>query len=317
MRPALPLLFTSWLVLSLACAAKEIEGDTPAECTDRADNDADGDYDCQDEDCAGSPDCYKPPTSDGDTDSDSDSDSDTDADSCAENPPTGDRLSLWEPAAFVDNAEVSGTDGWASGYAEDPWRGFVSGGTAWAYATTDETGGSWGAGGPTDNWLLNEGRSFQEGGIQADFWTEDDDSVGLVLADEAGTLYLFVLCGAEDRPNPTCPLSLEGPTGSALVRLSDHELTVLAETPDSYPFGELFGDLALYRDQGELVGVSESLGLELRAAVSGSTPLGPAGFYSYNSDLASFSEPLWFQLDDDDDGTPNDDDACPLDADRQ
>ena len=36
---------------------EEIEGDEPGECTDRADNDADGDFDCDDDGCAGSPDC--------------------------------------------------------------------------------------------------------------------------------------------------------------------------------------------------------------------------------------------------------------------
>ena len=33
------------------------EGRNPGECTDGADNDGDGDFDCDDSDCAGSPDC--------------------------------------------------------------------------------------------------------------------------------------------------------------------------------------------------------------------------------------------------------------------
>ncbi len=33
------------------------EGDAPGECSDGADNDADGDFDCDDDQCAGSPDC--------------------------------------------------------------------------------------------------------------------------------------------------------------------------------------------------------------------------------------------------------------------
>ena len=37
--------------------AAAVEGQNPGECTDRADNDADGQFDCDDSDCAGSPDC--------------------------------------------------------------------------------------------------------------------------------------------------------------------------------------------------------------------------------------------------------------------
>lgn len=35
----------------------EFEGDEPGECTDGADNDQDGLFDCDDPNCAGSPDC--------------------------------------------------------------------------------------------------------------------------------------------------------------------------------------------------------------------------------------------------------------------
>jgi len=69
-------LFLSWLsITSLACsditvsAAPEREGDDPGECTDGADNDFDGDFDCDDSDCANSNDC-----SDGDDDTTGDDD---------------------------------------------------------------------------------------------------------------------------------------------------------------------------------------------------------------------------------------------------
>ncbi len=69
------------------------EGDEPGECTDGADNDMDGAWDCADSQCAGSPDCQggdadtdadSDSDTDSDTDTDSDSDSDTDADSDAD-----------------------------------------------------------------------------------------------------------------------------------------------------------------------------------------------------------------------------------------
>ena len=37
--------------------AEDYEGDEPGECTDGADNDRDSLWDCDDPDCAGSPDC--------------------------------------------------------------------------------------------------------------------------------------------------------------------------------------------------------------------------------------------------------------------
>ncbi len=49
------------LCLLLACSptpiASDYEGDAAGECADAADNDRDGDFDCDDEGCAGSPDC--------------------------------------------------------------------------------------------------------------------------------------------------------------------------------------------------------------------------------------------------------------------
>ena len=81
------------LPLLSACGDKEdtasdppaYEGDAAGECTDGADNDQDGLFDCDDEGCAGSPDCQEGDTdTDADSDSDSDSDSDADADADAD-----------------------------------------------------------------------------------------------------------------------------------------------------------------------------------------------------------------------------------------
>ncbi|MBM4365672.1 MAG: hypothetical protein FJ102_05615 [Deltaproteobacteria bacterium] len=69
-------------------AAGAAEGDDPGECTDGADNDLDGDFDCDDTQCAASPDC----TGSGNADTDSDSDSDTDTDTGDAPGDTGDDL---------------------------------------------------------------------------------------------------------------------------------------------------------------------------------------------------------------------------------
>lgn len=63
-----------------------IEGSEPGQCIDGADNDADGYFDCDDNDCWGAPDC-KDDTEDGDTDADPPDDTDLPADTDV--PPTG------------------------------------------------------------------------------------------------------------------------------------------------------------------------------------------------------------------------------------
>jgi hypothetical protein len=67
-------------MLLLALLACEVEGDEVGECTDGADNDADGYFDCDDDLCRNSPDC----TGEGDADTDADADGDTDTDSDAD-----------------------------------------------------------------------------------------------------------------------------------------------------------------------------------------------------------------------------------------
>ena len=69
----------SLLLTLLACGEKE--GDQPGECTDGADNDSDGTFDCADNDCWGAPDCLD---AEVDTDTDADGDTDTDADADAD-----------------------------------------------------------------------------------------------------------------------------------------------------------------------------------------------------------------------------------------
>ena len=54
---------------------KDPEGVNAGDCSDGADNDADGKFDCDDSGCKGSPDCAE---ADADTDTDTDSDTDTD-----------------------------------------------------------------------------------------------------------------------------------------------------------------------------------------------------------------------------------------------
>jgi hypothetical protein len=66
-----------WLLIACVVA---YEGDDPGECSDGADNDRNGYFDCVDLACANSPDCVGETDADTDTDTDTDTDADTDAD---------------------------------------------------------------------------------------------------------------------------------------------------------------------------------------------------------------------------------------------
>ncbi len=61
--------------------AMHYEGDDPGECSDDADNDRDGLFDCDDPDCSGAAACQE---ADADTDTDADGDTDSDADGDAD-----------------------------------------------------------------------------------------------------------------------------------------------------------------------------------------------------------------------------------------
>lgn len=58
----LPTLF----ILFLACAPTTEEGRSPGDCTDGADNDGDGAFDCNDSGCTASPDCQAAADADAD-----------------------------------------------------------------------------------------------------------------------------------------------------------------------------------------------------------------------------------------------------------
>ncbi|MBN1336283.1 MAG: hypothetical protein JXB39_10005, partial [Deltaproteobacteria bacterium] len=66
-RSAFPALGFFLAFLALASCGTHTEGTEPGDCSDGADNDGDGLFDCDDDGCAGSPDCEE---SDTDTDSD-------------------------------------------------------------------------------------------------------------------------------------------------------------------------------------------------------------------------------------------------------
>ncbi len=324
--PAVRIALCLLALVLLACSGLGLgaEGDESDECRDGADNDQNGDFDCDDEGCRGSPDCPRGgQETDTDTDTDADSDTDADVDDCGEGTPTGTLETAWEPSAFQDGEAIDGSDGWASGYADDPWGAYKFEGVAWAYSASDDGGGEWGDSGPNENWLVNPGVEMRHGGIAATTYMTDDDTLGLALGDGSGTMWLFLLCGAEDAEAPNCPVTLRGETGSVIVEVNGGEATVLAESGSSYGREEI-GELYFMAYDGRLIASWPDGDVELEAELGSRPTIRAAGFYAYEAGLAGqdqttawFSEPLWLLFDNDDDGVPDDNDACPLDATRQ
>ena len=88
------------LLLLLAACNQEVEGDEAGECSDGADNDWDGYFDCQDNECWNSPDCEG---SEGDADTDTDADTDSDADGDADSDADSDSDSDTDSDAVGDH----------------------------------------------------------------------------------------------------------------------------------------------------------------------------------------------------------------------
>jgi len=111
-------LFVSLLGFStfLACGEEEKEtrtepeGANPGECTDGADNDFDGDYDCNDSDCAGSPDCIESDEDTG-TDTDEESDQDSDGDGILDTVDETESYCFWDVSYTYADGRVSSFTG--------------------------------------------------------------------------------------------------------------------------------------------------------------------------------------------------------------
>ena len=224
----------------------------------------------------------------------------------------------WSYDAFQDGEFVAGTDGWVAGYEADPWYGYVGhDGTHWALSYADDYGGDWGSGGALDDFLVHPAVAVGDGRFDATFYSGDDDSIGLVIGHrDAGNYYLFVLCGALAGEDPVCPISLSTGVGSAIVRVSGGDATVLAESPISF-HEEDVGALSLGINGGVVTASWEAVGLELSAIDTTFDTMDSVGFWAYDPgagetgySTAGFSNPVLSATDDDDDGVIDDADNC-------
>ena len=191
--------------------------------------------------------------------------------------------------------------------------GYDFDGSSWAWSYTDrgteDAPGTWGAGGALDNFLVNPAVPVGDGRFNANFYTSDDDSFGLVVGQQdAGSYYLFVLCGASGSRNADCPIELSSDTGAALVKIDRGTLTVLDETSDSYAHDSegVTGELAIRINDGVLTATYSDAGITLTATDSTFTSVDSVGFWAYNAGYeddswTGFNDPRLYAMDDDSD----------------
>ncbi len=93
----LRVLLSLFFLLLGSCTKTHLEGHAPGDCSDGADNDADGFYDCDDSSCAGSPDCLGDDDDSGGDDDSSGGVGDDDASGDDDSTPTQECRPIDEP----------------------------------------------------------------------------------------------------------------------------------------------------------------------------------------------------------------------------
>ena len=245
-------------------------------------------------------------------------------------PAYADDILVFDYDDYPDGDDLDGTEGWESGYAADDWQGYRSGSSGRHYAMplTDDNGGSFGDGGPADNWLVHEDIAVTDAMLVVQTFMTDDDTIGLILHHEdEENFYAFLLAGASGGgsggfSSPVADIS--GPT-ALIVRVRDGDAEILAEESFSYS-REGVGRMAFSFNDGELEGWYWSdyeADLDRPDEIitaSDDDPLegGSGGFYAYDSggnylrgeDTAGFADVLLWGWDDDEDGVVDDEDNC-------
>ena len=239
-------------------------------------------------------------------------------------------VAIWSNPDFPDQVELDGRDQWVSGYGSDPWYGLESDdfGT-FALPLTDDNGGSFGSGDAYDNWLVNEDAVTGQGWMTAVAYSEDDDTVGVVInLSSADTYYgLAVVGGAGLAPDGlTYGLNPFGYTSGPLIvlyKVDNGTLTILDEVRSSgFPQGDFF-KLGVGVNGRQVWGrywssADDAFGDGTVLVATDSTPLpeGASGFYAFDSgygdsfQVTAFGTMDLYAYDDDADGVIDDEDNC-------
>jgi hypothetical protein len=217
---------------------------------------------------------------------------------------------------FQLDGEMDGRRGWVSGYDGDPW----SSDGEFAYSVSDDNTlydyRTYGSGWAADNWLLQEdAEGVVQGGVEATFINEDNDSIGIVFAhDGEGAGYLAAY--TEDNAPP--PISLQADPVVYLLRLDGEDTQLIGFAFESFSDGP--HTIRLERNDRRLL-VSMDGRVVIDEADDDPLVDGVGGLYAFDSGDGGDSEPdgptqaffddfAYFAADDDDDGVSDDVDNC-------
>jgi MYXO-CTERM domain-containing protein len=241
-----------------------------------------------------------------------------------------DYLPGWENDDYPDQTEMSGYDGWVSGYRSDTWYGVRADTGPWVIPLTDDPDqgyqGNFGDGGPHDNWLVNQNHNFGDARFEGCIYNGDDDGMGVVINHSGDSYYLFFVTGHVGYYNGRVsegshPFGNRYGFFSAIVKVTGSTAVVLAEVEDSIQqYG--YHAVRFEHDDGRLVAQlwderepSGSPRIEIEVEDSDPLPPGNVGFYAWNTGYAQ-GEFAWFDtfevelVDEDEDGRADDEDNC-------
>lgn len=234
-----------------------------------------------------------------------------------------DVVDVWSYTDYPNEETLDGVDGWSSGYSDDEWYGLEGEQQRYALPLTDENGGTWGDGGPYDNWLVNDEAVVGDGIMVSSVYSEDDDSIGLVLRWQDPDNYLLFLMTGTGRTEGSSPI--EDGVYAALVEIRDGEANVLDQVSDSYDqynqhaFAVGANDDQVFALLWAELDTSDDPIIELSATGVDDIGIGLGGFYAYDAGYdggGGGNSNVFFggvgisAFDDDEDGVIDDEDNC-------
>ena len=231
-----------------------------------------------------------------------------------------------------------GTDEWGAHYASDLWRTDLNDGVIAATDDGCQCGGGGGGSGcnfavyqnlsgsdPLDNHLVfRPSQGWGDVTVSVRFKNDDNDTVGLVFRyTNSANFYLLLLSADITVGQNGCDIDY---AGSRLIRVLDGQISLMGQSPQTYTIG------AEHSLAVSMVGNTFEARLDGQVIVSGEDPAdafaeGGAGIYAYQNGAAGdecSTGGCWFDdfrvdstaavigPDADGDGTPNDDDNCPI-----
>ena len=198
-----------------------------------------------------------------------------------------DVVDVWSYTDYPDEETLDGVDGWSSGYSDDEWYGYEGELQRYALPLTDDNGGTWGDGGPYDIWLINDEAVVGDGILVSSVYSEDDDSIGLVLRWQDPDNYLLFIMTGTGRAEGSSPI--EDGVYAALVEIRDGEANVLDDVSDSYDQYNLHA-FAVGANDDEVFALlwaeldtSDDPIIELSATGVDDIGIGLGGFYAYDA----------------------------------